>query len=183
MSCICTEVEHNAFDDVMRNELKTPIYVDEIVNQSRCFSIDLDVDDEFLDLTLDSNEILSDFNSKMGVYHLWVQEDTCGDHFDVRMLCAYVGKGYVQQRIKSHIKTKWNKSEKLYVSFYECSNRLAKYIEQLFLNTYKFHLNTEENTGSLYLKTIWDDGRFSNGTETQAQSEKLAVKNPEVYNP
>jgi hypothetical protein len=48
--------------------------------------------------------------------------------------------------------------------FYECENRLAKYLEQLFLDTYKFHLNKAENCGEKNLYAVWDDDRHHHGT-------------------
>jgi hypothetical protein len=36
----------------------------------------------------------------------------------------------------------------IYYSFYPCENRIAKYLEQLLLDTYDFPLNKSENRGN-----------------------------------
>jgi len=183
MSCICSEVEHSYVDKVIQSELRQVITADEILNKGYCVSIDLDniSDSSFC---LSTNEKLRGLKGKMGIYHLWVKYDYCGDHQDnYRMLCAYVGKGDALVRVKSHIKEKWSDSEVLYVSFYECENRIAKYLEQLFLDTYNFYLNKSENIGENYLFTLWDDFRRVHGTELHEHSEMLAEKFPEMFNP
>ncbi len=184
MTCICSEVDHSDFDLIVKEELKNPIYVNNIANESYCVSIDLDIDEEFIDISLDKNEILEGLKKKMGLYQLWVEQDYCGDHVDHRMLCVYTGKGYVHTRLlRDHIPKKWVKDEKLYVTFYECSNRIAKYLEQLFLDTYDFHFNKDENYGYKILHSMWEEGRVVNGTELHEQSELLSQKNPEFFNP
>ncbi|EPF7755480.1 hypothetical protein ACSVMW_004547 [Vibrio parahaemolyticus] len=184
MDCICSEVEHSDFDEVVDNELKIPILVKNIANDSVCVSIEMNIEENLKEITLDKAEILQDLKGKMGIYQLWVEQDYCGDHFEHRMLCVYVGKGYVHHRITyDHLPNKWNTDETLYITFYECSNRMAVYLEQLFLETYSFHFNKQENTGTKILHTLWDESRFLLGTETQVQSEKLAKKNPEFFNP
>jgi len=184
MNCICNEANHDSFNNIIKNELKFFIDVNEIVNKNHCTSIDLDLDRNLIDVTLNKNEILSSFNKMVGIYHLWVKEDYCLDHTSDKylMLCVYVGKGHVKKRIKSHIKNKWAKKEKLYISFYECDNRISKYLEQLFLDIYKFHLNSQENTGSEYLKTVWDEERFIHGTDFSEQMEMMEKKNPDMFN-
>ena len=58
----------------------------------------------------------------------------------------------------------------LYISFYECKNRIAKYLEQLFLESYDFYLNKEENSGSGSLYARWDEYRYVMGTEIQTMA-------------
>jgi hypothetical protein len=125
----------------------------DIISQSK--------DDEFLSL----NDHLSGLKGKRGLYHLRIEIGNCQDHQKHSLLCVYVGKWSVQGRVKDHIKTKWPESEMLHVAFYERENRIAKYLEQLFLDTYDFHLNTEENTGFGSLYARWDEERINNGTE------------------
>jgi hypothetical protein len=47
---------------------------------------------------------------------------------------------------------------------------------------YKFHLNSQENTGSAYLKTVWDEERFIHGTDFYEQMEMMEKKNPDMFN-
>lgn len=119
---------------------------------------------------LTHGDYLKGLRSKTGLYHLWIDYDNCDDHDTHTMFCVYVGKGLAEVRINSHIKNKWPKQELLYVSFYECSNRISKYLEQLFLDTYSFHLNNNENCGSRSLFAVWDDERHLLGTELHSVS-------------
>ncbi|PLK46962.1 hypothetical protein C0V76_19260 [Uliginosibacterium sp. TH139] len=81
------------------------------------------------------------------------------------MLGIYAGKGDALTRLLSHAKSKLPDNELFGVSFFECENRIAKYLEQLFLDTYSFHLNENENPGLLHLYACWDEERRIMGTE------------------
>ena len=167
MNCACSEIDYSEFNDILKKELALPINIDDIINHSDCISFDLNLDKNLLDITLNENEILSSFDNLMGIYHLWVEYEYCVEHQEKQyiMLCVYVGKGYVKKRIKEHIKKKWNnKNEKLYVTFFQCENRIALYLEQCFLGIYKFYFNTKENHGQNHLKTVWDEERYLFGT-------------------
>ena len=71
---------------------------------------------------------------------------------------------------------KWPKNQALYISFYECENRIAKYIEQLFLDTYDFYLNSSENNGSGTLYARWGKERFEMKDEIEKHSYLLDRK-------
>ena len=88
------------------------------------------------------------------------------------MKCIYVGKGMGESRINDHVNKKSLKNTgiSIYASFYECSNRMSKYLEQLFLDTYKFPLNTNENPGTKELFAVWNEDRYAMGTEANAVS-------------
>jgi hypothetical protein len=111
---------------------------------------------------------------------LWVDNNYCHDHDIHSMICVYVGKGIAINRVKNHIKNKWPTEEMLHISFFECENRISKYLEQLFLDTYKYYLNLSENTGSGTLYARWDDERHSMGTEIQNMADVYARKNPRL---
>lgn len=175
----CLQNDYDRFDDVCRSELVNVISVDEIINKSNfCMSLALD----FIESTKDNceflnlNEHLTGLQGKMGLYHLWIEIGHCQDHDMHSLLCVYVGKGWAEGRILSHIKTKWPEEHMLYITFYECENRIAKYLEQLFLETYDFHLNKSENTGRGSLYARWDEERFTLGTEIYTMSDILASK-------
>lgn len=160
-------------------ELALPISVHEIINDSLyCRSIPLDLLDPSDPHELDKSELLSGLNGKSGVYHLWVQLDHCTDHDIYSYICVYVGKGMAKNRILSHIKEKWPEKEMLYISFFECENRIAKYVEQLFLDTYEFHLNKSECTGTGHLYARWDEFRTVHGTELERDAELSYKKDP-----
>jgi len=175
----CLTNDYYKFDDICRSELAHPISVDEIINHSDfCISIAIDIideaegDDDFLSL----NEYLEGIKEKVGIYHLWIEIGDCQDHEKHSLLCVYVGKGYVKNRVLSHIKEKWPREHMLYISFYECKNRIAKYLEQLFLDSYDFYLNKGENIGSGSLYARWDEYRFINGTEVHTMANILSNK-------
>ncbi|RLP54983.1 MAG: hypothetical protein D6160_07020 [Ketobacter sp.] len=64
---------------------------------------------------------------------------------------------------------------RLYVTFYECSNRISKHLEQLFLDTYDFYLNKNENNGSKTLFAVWDEERHHLGTEMHEVSSRSNI--------
>jgi hypothetical protein len=168
----CQHPDYTAFDRLARLELNTPPAADEIVNASPfCTVISIDEAIQIGDLTY--KDYLKGLNKKTGLYHLWVDYDNCDDHDTHTMLCVYVGKGLAEARVTDHIKRKWPRKQLLYVSFFECSNRLAKYLEQLFLDSYGFYLNTNENKGTAHLFAVWNDERHLLGTELQAVSDLL----------
>lgn len=64
------------------------------------------------------------------------------------MRCMYVGKGAIGQRFISHYMQKDFSEEMIvYWSYFPAINRVAKYLEQLLLDTFKFPLNRAENSG------------------------------------
>ena len=160
----CVDVSYSNFDDICKREIRGSINGDLIVNHST-FCTEVPINEAFIIEHLETSDYLKSLRGKLGIYHLWVDYDNCEDHNKYTMLCVYVGKGMAEQRILCHIKDKWPKSTSLYVSFHECENRIAKYLEQLFLDTYSFHLNKAENRGLNYLYAVWDDERHLFGTE------------------
>ena len=183
MTCLCGEYDHDRFNETISQELQAEITAANVFNESFCVSIDLNVDQYFNCASLNTTEILAELSKKMGVYQLWVDQDYCPDHYSHKMLCVYTGKGFVQQRVKEHISKKWVKDEILYLTFFECENRIAKYLEQLSLDIYNFHLNSEENYGLEYLSTIWNEERIEHGTQFQEHLELLQLKYPNRFTP
>jgi hypothetical protein len=175
----CLSSDYHRFDDVCKSELVTPIFVDEIINESGyCRSIPLFLLDSKDPFELDKNDLLSGLNGKSGVYHLWISLDHCSDHDIYSFLCVYVGKGMAKKRILTHIQEKWPTAQTLYLTFFECENRIAKYIEQLFLDTYSFYLNKSECTGVGSLYARWDEFRAVHGTELERDAELSYDKDP-----
>ena len=170
--------DYDVFNATCSSELASPITVDEIVNHSKfCISIPVDFSENKTDNDcLNTNDYLSTLKGKMGIYHLWIDIGHCQDHEKYSLLCVYAGKGIAKKRIKSHIKEKWPRSEMLFITFYECNNRIAKYLEQLFLDSYNFYLNKEENKGINSLYARWKEERYDIGTETQQMADILSTK-------
>lgn len=171
----CQNVEYTAFDQVAGEELNHPISVSELVNGSS-FCTELPVDDAFILGDMTHKLFLKGIRGKSGLYHLWVDGDHCDDHGNYAMLCVYVGKGLGQIRIDRHVRDKWPPSAQLYVTFTEMENRLSKYYEQLFLDTYAFQLNTNENSGSEHLFAVWDEDRHHVGTELHAVASLTRIR-------
>lgn len=164
-SCSCPQEDYSAFNSINRQELALPITAEEIVNQSAfCTSFQLDAI-SLADESLTLRDYLFGLKGKIGVYHIWVEEDYCYEHQCYSMLGVYVGKGDGLVRILMHAREKLPSSELFGVSFFECENRIAKYLEQLFLDSYKFHLNEYENPGTRNLYARWDEDRRLMGTE------------------
>lgn len=170
----CQDPEYFDFDSTAKAELRDPPAASQIVNASEfCTLVPIDEAIRFGGLT--HKDYLKGLQGKIGLYHLWIDYDNCDDHETHTMLCVYVGKGLAEARINSHIKDRWPKQELLYVTFYECSNRISKYLEQLFLDTYSFHLNSNENCGAKNLFAVWDDERHFLGTELHSVSNRCNI--------
>lgn len=174
----CLENDYHRFDNICRSELSISISVNEIINESKyCQSIAIDFTDESKDEEyLDLHDHLAGLKGKFGLYQLWIMIGECQDHEMNSFLCVYTGKGHVKGRLLSHIKTKWPQEEMLYITFYECKNRIAKYLEQLFLDTYDFYLNSEENSGTGELFARWNEERTLLGTEMHSMAEIFGKK-------
>ncbi len=165
----CQEPVYIDFDGTAQLEICNPPTASQIINESTfCTIVPIDEAIQFGDLT--HKDYLRNLHNKNGLYHLWIDYDDCDDHETHTMLCVYVGKGEAELRIKKHIKEKWPNQANLYVTFYECSNRISKYLEQLFLDTYDFHLNKHENYGTQHLFAVWDHDRHLLGTELHSVS-------------
>jgi hypothetical protein len=167
--------DYAAFDQIASEELREPPVADEILNHSSfCSSFHLDM--AGIDV-LNVSDYLGSLKNSIGVYYLWIDSgERCEEHGTHKMICVYIGKGDARIRVEKHIKDKWPKDEQFFVSFFECSNRIAKYVEQLFLDTYKFYLNRNEMNGQEYLYGFWDDHRYENGTDTQRLGDILVER-------
>lgn len=89
-----------------------------------------------------------------GVYILWHQTDYCSEHEAEHLRAFYVGKAGkdMEARLKVHqAKKQINEVLTTEVSVWQGPNRLAKYIEQLLLDSFIFPLNGYEMTGTLLL--------------------------------
>lgn len=165
----CQNPAYSGFDSIAKTDLSAIPPVSQVVNNSYfCTFVPIDEAIQHGDLTY--KDYLKGLRGKTGLYHLWVDYDNCDDHDTYTMLCVYVGKGLAEARVTSHIKTKWPNKQGLYVTFYECNNRISKYLEQLFLDTYAFYLNKNENSGTEHLFAVWDHDRYILGTEMYSVS-------------
>jgi hypothetical protein len=167
----CHETEYHHFDDVCGNELALCLSADDVLNQSS-FRATLHLDriaghegKSFPGL----DHYLNSLKGKVGVYHLWSGAEFCQSHRTYLLRCVYVGKGYPRRRVKAHVGKEWLEQKlPLCVSFFECENRVAKYLEQLFLDKYRFALNTAESKGTVPLFARWREERFMPRTGAHA---------------
>lgn len=165
----CANHEYSKFDKIAQMELRNAPSASQIVNESAfCTVLAIDTALQHDDITY--KDFLKGLRGKNGLYHLWIDYDNCDEHDTHTMLGVYVGKGMAEGRILAHIKEKWPSEQLLYVGFYECSNRMAKYFEQLFLDNYKFYLNKNENHGTESLFAVWSHERHLLGTELHSVS-------------
>ncbi|MDH5897698.1 hypothetical protein ACED66_14535 [Vibrio splendidus] len=136
---------YSDFDAISSKELSEPISVNEIVSHGIFFPTYKYLK-EFTENKKFIRENPVNLLDKMGVYLLW--EEYCVDSEGRKLLeCVYVGKGWADERVNEHLREKIE-SSKTFVTFYECLNRLAKYLEQLFLDLYDFEINKAEKSGS-----------------------------------
>lgn len=160
----CQNPDYGAFDQIALAELARPISAYELVNESS-FCTEIPVVDDIRIGDIDHKLYLRGLRGQTGLYHLWIDYDACDDHSTYTMLCVYVGKGFAEIRINSHIRTKWPKPAQMYVTFTIMENRLSKYYEQLFLDIYAFELNNNENSGEEFLYAVWGEERHHMGTQ------------------
>jgi hypothetical protein len=160
---VCQNPTYDDFDKIARKELSNPIDAAQLVNGSE-YCMRLPIDRNFIVGDLDFRLYLKTLRGQSGLYHLWINLDSCTDHDTHTMVCVYVGKGPPKTRITAHINSKWPRGVDLYATFTQMDNRMAKYYEQLFLDCYKFELNTAENRGSEILYAVWDGERHLMGT-------------------
>lgn len=127
-------------------------------------------DSDINELTI--RDLLRGSDRKMGVYHIWIDDDFCDVHQRHNLECLYVGKGTGLARLWHHAKHPRRLLEDVpyWFTFFACENRIAKYIEQLFLDSYYFPENTNENGGEGTLWAQWTEERYLLGTEMHAIS-------------
>lgn len=114
----------------------------------------------FSDKEICDDSFLGDWGiSGSGIYFLWHKNGYCPQHNLFHMKCLYVGKGHIRQRINTHFKRKDFSEEMLvYFTYFEVSNRIAKYLEQLILDLYNIPNNRNENLGHSKLCRYFHQG-------------------------
>lgn len=134
----------NSFNKAILEETKLEISLQEVIHSNVSWYIDRSIDNSGLDGLL--------IDAPFGVYILWHKNDYCNFHERFHMKALYVGKGKPKRRVAHHWATKNTADEMLiYFTFYACSNRVSKYIEQLLLDIYDFPMNKSENSGTATL--------------------------------
>ncbi len=174
----CINHSYAEFDKICASELRDPITASQILNESD-FCVQIPINNSLKLDELETSDFLKDLKYKVGLYHIWIDYDACTEHNMHTLLCVYVGKGLAGGRIKKHIREKYSQLETLdtvFCTFYECSNRIAKYLEQLFLDLYSFESNKNENLGANHLFGVWDEGRHLHGTQLDSLADTISAK-------
>lgn len=183
--CQCGRVNHEEFNKVVAGELAAPVTLAEMADTGYCVPFAPWALRELEEIQLPLGQVLADLGRKVGVYIVWLSHSECGDHLGkVCMEAVYVGKGSGKGRLMSHFREERFANNELYsLTFYECSNRIAKYLEQALLDSYNFQYNSDENHGVVTLYTVWDECRYLLGTQLHETAERSAKRFPEVFAP
>jgi len=175
----CAPFDYKSFNRILKNELKEPLLLEHIaIKRADFFNFPLELMNVFCqeeDLTI--NDYLYRLRDKEGLYFLWSIEEKCIEHNNYKLRCVYVGKGQLSRRIKAHIDTKWKNSDGFIASFYECENRISKYLEQTILDCYSPCLNKAEKRGLGDLMIIIDRDLAWFGRNSHEYASAYASKN------
>jgi hypothetical protein len=176
--CECPEDPYVEFDAICRAELAQSVPAHIMINEvSFAHPFELTGSQsaprvvEAVGLKL-SQQIQS-WAGKFGVYHIWTCDHAhtvCHKHDTLEMTCVYVGKGPITVRLPDHVKERLSINQRYFISFYECKNRIAKYLEQLFLDIYQIPLNSAECFGTKELIGYWKDTLVIMGTTAMEMS-------------
>jgi len=140
----CCDTHLDSFDKAILKETRLEVTLQDVTHSNISWYIDRSMDDSGLKSLL--------IDDSFGVYILWHKNDYCNEHERFHMKALYAGKGPPKRRLTHHWATKNTADEMLiYFTFYACSNRVSKYIEQLLLDIYDFPMNKSENSGTATL--------------------------------
>ena len=148
MLCNCNKID-SEFDHILKTELILDIDLKTICHSNIGW---------FIDKTISNDSLLKEWNEKnpIGIYFLW-EKEYCDIHHLYPMRCLYIGKGEIFKRLENHFNTKdFSNEELVYFSYFICKNRIAKYLEQLFLDLYNVPFNKSENKGKKILNVIYN---------------------------
>ena len=109
--CRCPRARYTRFNSIIGgSELAVPLTADDIVNESEfCTMIQKDAFHPsahtglaITELTL--RDVLRGLERRMGIYHIWMDDDFCDVHRRRNLECVYVGKGEALTRVLDHAK-------------------------------------------------------------------------------
>lgn len=169
------------FDLTMLEELKKSVKADDMLNRlSACAHLPIGFTGNDKHDPITYRHTLREWDKSVGLYHIWADDRRfCEIHKTYALECLYVGKGEAFTRIiDDHLNNKLEEfgAYSIYVSFYECENRFAKYYEQLFLDVFKIPLNKSESTGNIELWAYWPTERVQYGTDAHNNADRYAAK-------
>tara|TARA_B100000700_G_C14836039_1_gene756876 strand:+ start:117 stop:746 length:630 start_codon:yes stop_codon:yes gene_type:complete len=173
---------YDAINEIIRNELKSEIRAEDIIYNGLIFPRDEQstlLSKRRRYLNTNPLNILS--KDSVGIYVIW--EDTkLSLQKSVIMRALYIGEGIAQQRLNKHHSEKdlINRFGNYAVSYYEIERRFALYLESLFLEHYKFTLNTEHNYGNKELFALISEEAVTFGNENFI--ERVTMRNHRYSN-
>ncbi|WP_146095854.1 hypothetical protein [Xanthomonas arboricola] len=170
------ESNYSVFNKTCREELKGKWCAENFANRDLYFyRIDMDAKWESTEheIALFENPSvqLGELKDKFGVYHIWFDHDATSIGEDHILQAVYVGKGHLDIRLKEQVSKHLKELGTVLITIKECKNRMAKYLEQLFLDTFDFPLNSAENTGSegyFYTRAKWESATTGSDGDQKA---------------
>ena len=168
-------------NNVISKELALNIKIENVVSQ-KMVAWNPEFEEKYsTSADLSFREALGNFYQGIGVYMIWEVVENIVYENNYKLECVYVGKGHVEDRMLVHKKKMSSNQCDFFISFYECENRIAKYLEQVILDFYRTRLNKAENTAKtnvnnekLYAIIDSDEAWFGVGHESAC---KYASKN------
>lgn len=175
------QANYSAFDEVCKKELKKELNAKTFANRDLYFyrvEKFLDWDAEWGEHSLHElpSQQLGELQGKVGIYHIWFDHGSATGS-DYIFQAVYVGKGHLNIRLTKHVHSYLKELGTIFITVHTCENRIAKYLEQLFLDTFAFPLNKAENTGSqgcFYTMAKWESA--TTGSDADAKALRFAEK-------
>jgi hypothetical protein len=173
------------FDKICEKELKGVWRAEAFANRDLYFyRVDMDAKWESTEDEISLSEApsvqLGKLKNKFGVYHIWVDHGATSTGKDHILQGVYVGKGHLDIRLKQHVVKYLKELGTVFITVHECENRIAKYLEQLFLDTFEFPLNSAENTGSeglFYTRSKWESATTGSDGDEKALRHADKIEN------
>ncbi|EIO9263345.1 MULTISPECIES: hypothetical protein [Vibrio] len=157
-----TTESYKLFNEIIREEISAQgVTFESIINQSIVFPLYKHEKEQMEGSVLYINPLLN--VNEMGLYLIW---SPVGTPVNGKMIfkCSYAGKGWAKDRIAIHEKKKLVELGYL-ITFYQCENRIAKYMEQLLMDFYNFEYNKSENRGNIDLYLIQESHVMTFGNQ------------------
>tara|TARA_R110001592_G_scaffold211590_3_gene463526 strand:- start:3395 stop:4063 length:669 start_codon:yes stop_codon:yes gene_type:complete len=174
-NCLANK-HYTVFDNVVTKELLTDTRLIDITTNKikECLIQEWEINDELL---LKTYQQLHSWKDKRGIYIFWRMDDKSDDCKENIFIAEYVGQGTVVNRVIDHLTgtdeklPKWIRPYPPFITFFECELRIAKYYEHLLLETYKFELNFQQNSGTLDLYRHVKENDLLSGSETDKNAD------------
>lgn len=173
------------FNEICEKELKVAWRAENFANRDLYFyRVDTDAKWESTDGEISLFEPpsaqLGKLKDKFGIYHIWFDHGPTSAQEDHILQAVYVGKGHLDIRLRKHVAKYLKDLGVVFITVQECENRVAKYLEQLFLDTFNFPLNIAENTGVegyFYTRAKWQSATTGSDGDEKALRHAQKLEN------